>query len=239
MASPEAMPGPTEPLVFDFKPKCQLECMTGRIFVVEVEKLKKAVVLKSMLDDLGIGTKPNVEVDEDVIPLPNLSEKCMEKLLEWLEQHKDDPDPPGGDEDFNFKDEIDEWDLEFLKMDDGTLFDLILAANYLDIKGLLDITTTYVARLITDLKSPEEIRKRFNIKNDLTPEDLEEIKKESEHWLEDDDPAAAPPAAPGASDPGAGPSGASSDPASPAQGEPMPGTSSEGQEEGAVGGEPK
>ena len=47
--------------------------------------------------------------------------------MEWCEKHKNDPDPPESDqEDFNFKDEIDEWDLEFLKMDDSTLFDLIL-----------------------------------------------------------------------------------------------------------------
>jgi len=165
--------------------KCQLQCKTGRIFVVEIDDLRKATVIKMMLDDLKIGQDPSVEVDEDVIPLPNLTEECMEKLLEWCKKHKDEPDPPESD-DFNFKDEIDEWDLQFLKMDDGTLFDLILAANYLDIKGLLDITTTYVARLITELKTPEEIRKRFNIKNDLTPEDLEQIKEESKTWLNDD-----------------------------------------------------
>jgi len=87
-------------------------------------------------------------------------------------------------------------------MDDGTLFDLILAANYLDIKGLLDITTTYVARLITDLKTPEEIRKRFNIKNDLTQEDLNQIKEESKTWLQDepeDKTAAGEPSTSGAS----------------------------------------
>jgi len=86
----------------------------------------------------------------------------MEKLLEWCKKHRDDVDPPESD-DFNFKDEIDEWDLQFLKMDDGTLFDLILAANYLDIKGLLDITTTYVARLITELKTPEENSQNVSI----------------------------------------------------------------------------
>jgi len=160
--------------------------MTGRIFIVEIEHLKKAVIIKSMLDDLGIGKDPTVEVDDDVIPLPNLTEKCMEKLLEWCTYHKDDVDVPDTDG-FNFKDEISDWDLDFLKMDDATLFDLILAANYLDIKGLLDITTTYVARIITDLRTPDDIRKRFNIKNDLSPEDLEQIKKEADTWLMDDE----------------------------------------------------
>jgi hypothetical protein len=32
------------------------------------------------------------------------------------------------------------WDKDFIKVDDETIFNLILAANYLDIKALLDLT---------------------------------------------------------------------------------------------------
>ena len=67
------------------------------------------------------------------------------------------------------------------------------AANYLDIKGLLDVTCKTVANMIKGLmrvclchngdlyeisntgKSPEEIRKTFNIKNDFTPEEEEQV----------------------------------------------------------------
>lgn len=45
-------------------------------------------------------------------------------------------------------DDIDEWDQEFCKVDQGTLFELILAANYLDIKPLLDLTCKTVANMI-------------------------------------------------------------------------------------------
>ena len=80
--------------------------------------------------DLGIGQDASVDVDEEIIPLPNLSEKCMEKMIEWCTHHKDDPPPPEDDEDAMFNDEIEEWDQNFLKMEDGTLFDLILVRDF-------------------------------------------------------------------------------------------------------------
>ena len=52
------------------------------------------------------------------------------------------------------------------QIDQQTLFDLILAANYLDIKGLLHVTCGKVADMMKN-KSAEEIRRTFNIKNDL------------------------------------------------------------------------
>ena len=69
------------------------------------------------------------------------------------------------------------------QVDQGTLFELILAANYLDIKGLLEVTCKTVANMIKGKKA-EEIRKAFNIKNDFTPEEEEQIRKENE-WCED------------------------------------------------------
>jgi len=52
---------------------------------------------------------------------------------------------------------------------------LLQSANYLDVKPLLDLLTTHVAHLIVEARTPEGIRKRFNIKNDLTPEDLKKV----------------------------------------------------------------
>ena len=70
-------------------------------------------------------------------------------------------------------------DVKFFDVDQAEIFELILAANYLDIKGLLNIGCKVVARMIQG-KSPEEIRKTFNIKNDFTPEEEEQIRKENE-----------------------------------------------------------
>lgn len=51
---------------------------------------------------------------------------------------------------------------EFLPTDNGQLFELILAANYLNIKSLLDITCQAVAEQIRG-KTPQQIRENFGI----------------------------------------------------------------------------
>jgi len=53
------------------------------------------------------------------------------------------------------------------------------AANYLNIKDLLDLTCQAAADMIKG-KTPDEIRKIFNIKNDFTPEEEEEIRRDNQ-----------------------------------------------------------
>ena len=62
------------------------------------------------------------------------------------------------------------------------LFELILAANYMDIKSLLDLTCAKVASMIKG-KSPEQIRILFNITNDFSPEEEEAVREENK-WAE-------------------------------------------------------
>lgn len=57
------------------------------------------------------------------------------------------------------------------------------AANYLDIAGLLDLACQTVADMIKG-KSPEQIRTLFNIKNDFTPEEEEEVRRENQWAFE-------------------------------------------------------
>jgi S-phase kinase-associated protein 1 len=117
--------------------------------------------------------------------MTKVSHHVLEKVLEWCKHHKDDS-APTGDEDNNSREkttDIEEWDQTFMQVDQEMLFNIILAANYMDIKALLDVGCKTVANTIKG-KSPEEIRKTFNIQNDLTPEEEDLIRRENA-WAED------------------------------------------------------
>ena len=116
-------------------PSIKLQSSDGEIFLVDVEIAKQSVLLLGMDDG-----------DEEVVPLPNVNAVILKKVIQWATYHKDDPPLPEDDENKEKRtDDICSWDADFLKVDQGTLFELILAANYLDIKVWLQSTslTTY------------------------------------------------------------------------------------------------
>ena len=125
-------------------PTIKLQSSDNQTFTVDDEVAKCSVTIKTMLEDLGI------EEDEDeVIPLPNVNSSILQRVIQWASYHKDDPPAVEDDENKEKRtDDISSWDADFLKVDQGTLFELILAANYLDIKGLLDVTCKTVANMI-------------------------------------------------------------------------------------------
>ena len=157
----------------------KLRSSDGDVFPVDLDVAKKSVTIKTMLEDLGVGE----DSAEEEVPLPNVTAVILGKVIQWATTHKDDPPPPEDDESNRRTDNIPECCRGFLKVDQSTLFELILAANYLDIKGLLDVTCKTVANMIKG-KTPEEIRKTFNIKNDFTPEEERQVRKENE-WCEE------------------------------------------------------
>jgi len=145
---------------------------------VDRQVAERSILIKNLLEDLGGD-------NDEAIPIPNVNEPVMKKVLEWCEHHRNDP-PASQDDDSDSRKkstDIDEWDQKFMQVDYEMLFEIILAANYLDIKALLDVGCKTVANMIKG-KSPDEIRKTFNIQNDFTPEEEEQIRRENE-WAED------------------------------------------------------
>ncbi|KAL8782862.1 MAG: hypothetical protein Q9213_005039 [Squamulea squamosa] len=146
---------------------------------VDRDVAERSILIKNMMEDLGEQTM------EDAIPIPNVNEPVLRKVIEWCVHHRSDP-PASTDDDSDSRKkttDIEEWDQKFMQVDQEMLFEIILAANYLDIKPLLDVGCKTVANMIKG-KSPEEIRKTFNIQNDFTPEEEDQIRRENE-WAED------------------------------------------------------
>jgi len=159
--------------------KLILQSNDGVEITIDRAVAERSMLIKNMLDDLG---------DDAIcssIPIPNVNEQVLKKVIEWCEHHKNDPaTTPDDDSDSRKKTtDIEEWDQKFMQVDQEMLFEIILASNYLDIKPLLDVGCKTVANMIKG-KSPEEIRKTFNITNDFTPEEEEQIRRENE-WAED------------------------------------------------------
>ena len=150
--------------------KITLKSSDGESFEVEEAVALESQTIKHMIED---------DCADNGIPLPNVTSKILAKVIEYCKKHVDAAKP---DEKIS-EDDLKAWDQEFVKVDQATLFDLILAANYLNIKSLLDLTCQTVADMIKG-KTPEEIRKTFNIKNDFTPEEEEEVRRENQWAFE-------------------------------------------------------
>ncbi|KAF7829548.1 SKP1-like protein 1B [Senna tora] len=148
--------------------KITLLSSDNEAFEVDISVAMQSQTLKYMIED---------GCTENGIPLPNVNSKILSKIIEYCNKHKSHHHPSNTD------DELTKWDSHFLKVDQETLFDIILASNYLNIKNLLDLTCETVANMIKG-KTPEEIRKTFNIKNDFTPEEEEEVRRENQWAFE-------------------------------------------------------
>mmetsp|Transcript_9885 Transcript_9885/g.13638 ORF Transcript_9885/g.13638 Transcript_9885/m.13638 type:complete len:207 (+) Transcript_9885:49-669(+) len=77
---------------------------------------------------------------------------------------------------------VDSFDAKFCEVGQETMFKLLLAANYMDIKPLLLLMCAKVASLLKG-KTPQQIRKTFNIRGDYTPEEEEEVRNEYKNLL--------------------------------------------------------
>lgn len=136
-------------------------------------------LVKTMIDE------DQDDEDPQEIPLPNVKSAILAKVIEFLQHYKVEAmteiEKPLKSS--NMAEVIQEWYAAFVEVDQEILFEMILAANYMDIKPLLDLTCASVASMVKG-KTPEEIRKCFNIVNDFTPEEEAHVREENK-WCEE------------------------------------------------------
>jgi hypothetical protein len=147
-------------------------CMVDKTIVT----LDKEIAIRSeFIDDLLEHHSPD-ETDEPIV-LGN--ESVTEANFTHLFKYIKDTLPYKDNDDTKLK-EIRE---EFVNVPDKLLFGTLLLSNYLNPTDylntpILDMLCKHVAELIKECSSPEEIRRRFSITNDFTPEEEREAMDE-------------------------------------------------------------
>jgi hypothetical protein len=101
-------------------------------------------LVKSMMDE------DEEEANVAEIPLPNVKAQVLRKVIEFCEHHLTEPmteiEKPLKSQ--AMADVVQKWYADFVDLEQVLLFELILAANYMDIKPLLDLTCATVASMI-------------------------------------------------------------------------------------------
>lgn len=167
---------------------------------VEYELVKACLTIAEMVKDEDGESEEGSSTGPLMVPLPNVNKETMDDVLAFARHAKGAPlvraQAPLKNPDIK---EAYKADPQLARMieevrdrtdDHAALFELILAANYLQWDDLLDATCAALASLLKN-KTPDEIRTHFGIPAP-TPEEEEAIKK-SNQWIFDVRPVDAPP----------------------------------------------
>ncbi|KAJ0043930.1 hypothetical protein Pint_18110 [Pistacia integerrima] len=150
-----------------------LKTADGQLFEVDEPVAMEFEIVKSFFDE------NEDAADDTVVPLPNVSAEPLAGIIEFCKAHVEfRANGAAG------KDEVKKFNAEYIKeKSNEQLKELILAANYLNIKEMLDFLTETIANRLKN-KSVEYVRAFFGIENDFTPQEEEAVRKEYEWAFE-------------------------------------------------------
>ena len=95
------------------------------------------------------------EDDEDmeakIIPLPNVKSNILQKIIEFGTYYQEEEPMTAIQTPLNsshLEEMVQQWYVDFVNVEKTVLFDLVAAANFMDIKPLLDLTCLAVSIMI-------------------------------------------------------------------------------------------
>ena len=146
----------------------------GKVVELSKKAAEKSEILKGMIEDYP---------DDTELQVKSIKGDALIKIKEYLE-HYEELEPkevPKPLKSADFKECVDEWDYNFIgKVDDNeTLENLILAANFLNIKPLLILLAAKIASKIKGVNT-QTIRDVFGIKN-LNDDERKQFKADKDY----------------------------------------------------------
>eukprot|EP00984_Skeletonema_dohrnii_P034521 scaffold33584_cov146-Skeletonema_dohrnii-CCMP3373.AAC.3 len=155
----------------------QQKSKEGEIFPVDIEVARMSELVKGMLED-----ESGDDEDTTEIPLPSVKAAVLKKVIEFCSHYKSEPmteiKKPVIFTVTDVAKHVQKWYADFINVEKVLLFELIVAADDMDIKPLLDLATLSISDMIKG-KTPEERRKFFNVKDDCPPEEENKRREES------------------------------------------------------------
>ncbi len=156
--------------------KVKIKTSDKKIYEVPIDILRKAKLISGLVEQASDESK--------IILLREVEGKHLEQILQYLKHYKNfepkkipKPFPERTDEKFLRGILNDEWTYNYLtNLTLEELCNLIGAANYLQIDGLINIIAAKLAHEMCNCEV-EEARKKFGIECDMTEEEIAEIDK--------------------------------------------------------------
>lgn len=146
----------------------------GKTFEVSEQACKRSGFIKGLLDDYP---------DNDTVQVKEVNATILEKVKVFLDKYEKEEPQEIKRPIENFKDSAGEWNANFIEVDRDTIFEIIMAANYMDIKPLLELAAAKVASKIKG-KTTEQIITTLNLQNEFTPEEEMKIIEENAWCLD-------------------------------------------------------
>ncbi|KAL3849223.1 hypothetical protein ACJIZ3_011105 [Penstemon smallii] len=137
-----------------------LKSSDGQEFLISKNAAMLSETIKAMVEE---------DDSSSVFPLAVVDSKTLADIITFLNKRVD-----CGDDDDKKKSCNDEF---IAGKEWNDLGNLVLAANYLDVKDLLDIICQKMADTMKD-KSVMWVRENFQIQNDYSPEEEEKVREE-------------------------------------------------------------
>ena len=169
-----------------------IQSCDGENFEVSLGVAKKSVLIATMLGTLGVEQDTD-EIINEILPLPTIHAKVLRKVVNWC-QHQHEQESKSANK-FKTQEKthpkitkLTGWERKFINsinsinsLGQSIMFDIIIAANYLDIQGLIALLTMEIARMMNG-KTPKKIRDVFKIENDLMTKDNAAKQESSTKW---------------------------------------------------------